>query len=71
MQTFGLGQLYDMRAGNNPHKLRRLDVILNTILYAGPIVGGATLMEHVNDFEKFKNVDALFLSAVPAKVSGI
>ncbi|MDE0726145.1 MAG: hypothetical protein OSB82_06685 [Alphaproteobacteria bacterium] len=71
MQTFGLGQLYDMRAGNNPHKLRRLDVILNTILYAGPIVGGATLMEHVNDFEKFKNVGALFLSAVPAKVSGI
>ncbi len=71
MQTFGLGRLYDMRAGNNPHKLRRLDMILNTILYAGPIVSGATLMEHVNDFEKFKNVGALFLSAVPAKVSGI
>ena len=46
-------------------------MILNTILYAGPIVGGATLMEHVNDFEKFKNVGALFLSTVPAKVSGI
>jgi hypothetical protein len=61
MQTFGLGRLYDMRAGNNPHKLRRLDMILNTILYAGPIVGGATLMEHVDDFEKFKNVGALFL----------
>ena len=43
MQTFGLGRLYDMRAGNNPHRLRRLDIILNTVLYAGPIVGGMTV----------------------------
>ncbi len=70
MQTFGLGRLYDMRAGNNPHRLRRLDMGLNTLLYAGPIVGGATLMDHVGDFEKFKNAGALFLSAVPAKVEG-
>ena len=70
MQTFGLARLYDMRAGNNPHKLRRLDIILNFVLYAGPIIGGATLMEHVEDFEKFNNIGALFLGAVPARVEG-
>lgn len=70
MQTFGLARLYDVRAGNNPHNLRHLDIILNLLLYAGPIIGGATLMAHVDDFEKFNSVGALFLGAVPAKVAG-
>ena len=41
MQTFGFGRIYDARAGNSPTQARTLDLILNQLLYAGPIVGGA------------------------------
>ncbi len=68
MQTFGLGRIYDMKAGNDPHKGRRLDQILNTLIYAGPIAAGATLMDHVEDFNEFEDVGSAFFTAVPAQV---
>ena len=66
MQTFGLARIYDMRAGNPPLAGRRLDWILNVLLYAGPIAAGATLMDHVDHFSKFEEVGDSFFTAIPA-----
>lgn len=70
LQTFGLGRIYDMRAGNDAHTGRNLDWYLNILLYMGPILGGATLMDHVDDFREFSMVEVrrVFFSKVPALV---
>src|SRR5262249_15847061 len=44
----------------------RLDWWLNHILYAGPIVAGATMLAHVRAFEGFEEVDATFFTLIPA-----
>jgi hypothetical protein len=69
LQTFGLGRIYDARRGNDPAIGRRLDYWLNLLLYAGPILGGVALMDHVDSFEKFSQVGAMFLAAVPAQAA--
>lgn len=66
MQTFGLGRIYDARAGNRPQAGRKLDWILNLYLYAGPIAAGAALMDHVEDFHEFSEVGAVFFTVIPA-----
>ncbi|MCG8358637.1 MAG: hypothetical protein MI920_23980 [Kiloniellales bacterium] len=66
LQTFGLSRIYDSRAGNPADKGRRLDYLLNLLLYAGPIAAGATLMDHVEDFEEFEAVGAAFFTQIPA-----
>lgn len=48
MQTFGLGRIYDMKRGNDLRVGRRLDQILNLVMYAGPILGGASLIGHLD-----------------------
>jgi len=68
LQTFGLGRIYDMKMGNSPQVGRRLDMGLNLLLYAGPILAGATLMDHVNDFSQFEDVGAVFFTSIPATV---
>ena len=66
MQTFGLGRIYDMKRGNDAQAGRTLDAWLNVLLYAGPILGGATLMDHVSDFDEFEEVGSVFFTAIPA-----
>ncbi len=68
LQTFGIGRIYDMRQGNDLSAGRQLDRWLNLFLYVGPILGGATLMDHVNDFEEFRDVNSPFFAAIPAFV---
>jgi hypothetical protein len=68
LQTFGLGRIYDKVAGNDPRVGRRLDIILNLYIYAGPIAAGATLMDHVDDFHEFEEVSSLFFTSIPAYV---
>ncbi len=68
LQTFGLGRIYDKLAGNDPRVGRRLDIILNFVIYAGPIAAGATLMDHVNEFSDFELVHAVFFTKIPAYV---
>jgi hypothetical protein len=68
LQTFGLGRIYDMKAGN-PHKQgRRLDYLLNILIYAGPILAGATLMDHVEDFSDFKQVGVASMIELPGVI---
>lgn len=67
-QTFGFARIYERNAGTPPELGRRLDFWLNQLLYAGPILAGATLFDHLDDFGEFASVgDALF-SSVPARV---
>lgn len=69
LQTFGLGRIYDARKGNDPNTGRRLDYWLNLLLYMGPILAGATLMDHVEDFDEFKGVTTIFFTQIPAQAS--
>ncbi len=68
LQTFGLGRIYDMKAGNSPQAGRSLDKWLNLLLYAGPILAGATLMDHMNDFSEFESVESAFFTSIPSRV---
>jgi hypothetical protein len=66
LQTFGLGRIYDMRAGNDPELGRRLDQWLNHLLYIGPIVGGVTLVNHLKLINtKFDQDPSAFFTAIP------
>jgi len=56
LQTFGLGRIYDMKAGNQPTQGRRLDYLLNILLYMGPIFAGASLMPHLEEFYLYNDV---------------
>jgi hypothetical protein len=69
-QTFGFARIYDRNQGIPPEAGRRLDFWLNQLLYAGPILAGATLMDHVDSFESFNDIGDHFFGAVPAFVSG-
>ena len=67
LQTFGLGRIYDAKSGNNPALGRRLDYILNLLLYAGPIVGGITLYDHMEkSFDNYATLGSVFLTSIPA-----
>ncbi|MBL4847934.1 MAG: hypothetical protein JKY65_20660 [Planctomycetes bacterium] len=66
MQTFGLARLYERKAGNDVEVGRSLDKWLNILLYAGPILGGATLLNHIR-LSKFERLGPFF-AAIPAKV---
>jgi hypothetical protein len=70
-QTFGFARIYERNHGTPPELGRRLDFWLNQVLYAGPILAGATLMDHVDSFDDFNKVgDALF-GSVPARIEGV
>lgn len=47
---------------------RRLDWWLHHLLYAGPILAGVTLMDHVEDFSEFEAVGASILTSIPPAV---
>ena len=66
LQTFGFGRLYDRKQGNSAEAGRTLDLWLNSLFYAGPILGGATMLDHFEDFEEFESVGATFFTQVPA-----
>lgn len=72
-QTFGFARIYERNHGTPPHTGRRIDFVLQQVLYAGPILAGATLMDHVSSFESFERVESVesaLFSAVPAHVEG-
>jgi len=69
-QTFGFARIYDRNHGVPPELGRRLDFWLNQLLYFGPILAGATLMDHVDSFDSFADVGDAFFAAVPAHVEG-
>src|SRR6185503_21223860 len=56
MQNFGIGRIYDARRGNDARSGRLLDMLLNHLLYIGPIIGGLSLMATLVDFKMFLGV---------------
>lgn len=69
-QTFGFARIYERNHGTPPQIGRRLDFWINQVLYAGPMLAGITLADHINSFDGFASVgDALFAS-VPARIEG-
>lgn len=69
-QTFGFARIYDSKAKNAPDDGRTLDIILNQLLYAGPIVAGAVMMDHFEDFYEFEVVEAAFFTEIPVWMEG-
>ena len=69
MQTFGIGRIYDMKAGNGPNVLRSTDLRLNWALYVGPIAAGASLVAHAESFEDFARLDWTLLASGPGIVA--
>ncbi len=69
-QTFGFARIYERNHGTPPELGRRFDFWLQQVLYLGPILAGATLMDHMNSFSNFESVGSAFFTAVPAHVEG-
>lgn len=65
MQTFGLGRLYDMRAGNPPQLGRRLDMGLALVIFIGPILSGLTLLDSLDRLEDFASIGLVELARFP------
>jgi len=70
-QTFGFARIYDAKAGNPLEAGRRLDFLLNQLLYAGPILGGVVLVQHLEDLREFQDVGIMFFSKVPVLMGGL
>ena len=70
MQSFGLARIYDMKAGNDPHVLRRTDLRLNWALYVGPIAAGASLAVHLATLEAFDRIGWSMLASLPGFADG-
>ena len=68
MQNFGLGRIYDMKAGNDAHALRRTDLMLNWALYVGPLAAGASLLSHFAGFGALRTIDLDALAAAPGVI---
>ena len=64
MQTFGLARIYGAKAGEFPTERRWADLLLNLLLYAGPVFGGAMLINHLASFAIFGAVPAITISAI-------
>jgi hypothetical protein len=67
-QTFGFARIYDRNQGNPAEQGRRLDFWLNQLLYAGPILAGATLVDHLASLDGFGDVGSSLFTQVPAYV---
>ena len=65
MQTFGIARIYEFKAGNGPHWLRRTDLLLNWLLYVGPIFVGASFLLHANQLGNFAETPLTFLATAP------
>ncbi|MBI3566067.1 MAG: hypothetical protein HY079_12790 [Elusimicrobia bacterium] len=68
LQTFGIGRIFDAKAGNGAEPGRTMDLLLNHFLYIGPILGGALLVYHASAFYEFSAVGLLSFGALPPKI---
>lgn len=69
LQTFGLARIYDRKQNNDPTVGRRLDYWLNLVIYAGPVLAGATLVQTVALMNDYGLVQTAFFKTAPAYVN--
>jgi hypothetical protein len=67
-QTFGFARIYERNHGTPPEMGRRLDFVLQQVLYAGPVLAGVTLVDHLDSFSNFDRIGATLFSAVPTSI---
>jgi hypothetical protein len=56
MQNFGFCRIYDSKAGNPPLLGRKLDMMVNHVLYIGPILAGLSFKKTLEVFGEFSRV---------------
>jgi hypothetical protein len=56
MQNFGLGRIYDAKAGNPPEEGRTLDIWINHVVYIGPLIYGASFLPTIVGLAQFQAV---------------
>lgn len=59
MQNFGFCRIYDSRLGSHSEKGRKLDILVNQLLYVGPIVGGLSFAPTLKAFDQYAEVNWL------------
>jgi hypothetical protein len=64
-QTFGFARIYDRNQGNAPERGRTLDLWANQLLYAGPLLAGVRLVDHVRHLDDLERVGVTIFSATP------
>lgn len=60
MQNFGFCRIYDSRQGSFSEKGRKLDIMVNQLLYVGPIVGGLSFAPTLKAFDQYADVGWFF-----------
>ena len=65
MQTFGISRIYDFKAGNGPRPLRKTDLLLNWLLYVGPIFVGASFVAHAEALKGLADTPLTVLASAP------
>ena len=68
-QNFGLGRIYDARAGVAREETRRADRLISHVLYLGPILAGPSLMDHIGELRSLDQVGWSTLARTPDSVS--
>ena len=53
MQNFGFCRIYDSRLGSFSEHGRKLDMVVNHLLYAGPIIGGLSFAQTLDIFREY------------------
>jgi hypothetical protein len=71
MQIFGLGRIYDRKAGNDPATGRSADYLLCLVMYAGPIISGVLLTSHLAAMDDFANLSDIGFWGVSISGSAI
>jgi len=60
MQNFGFCRIYDSRQGSFSEKGRKLDIMVNQLLYVGPIVGGLSFAPTLKAFDQYADMGWFF-----------
>lgn len=69
-QNFGLGRIYDAKAGGNPNAGRLLDRMMCHAMYIGPIMAGASFWEHLSSLGNLESIGFAAISALPQAAQG-
>ncbi|HEX9585185.1 MAG TPA: hypothetical protein VGB36_11850 [Gammaproteobacteria bacterium] len=56
MQNFGFCRIYDSRLGSQSEHGRKLDIMVNQLLYVGPIVGGLSFAQTMQVFNEYSTL---------------
>lgn len=71
LQTFGLGRLYDLKAGYTAVEARSVDRWFNLIFYIGPVLAGASFVDHWVHWDKFRSVGSPALADLILRTGGL